>query len=126
MPDYKLSKFGIRVNDEPEDESEPDDDSEPEASSTRRYPNGRCPALAITHRGRCRAPVSRMNNADGFCGAHARERNPWTIHGDPEELILLTGRLDVATLGALDQEDVDFDVERIREAVEAVKRGEGA
>jgi len=111
-----LGDFGVDVqqasNEEPADEKE--------TETSREYRNGRCPAISVGKRRRCRAPVSRMNQARPFCGTHGRQYDPWTIEDSAEKLILITGRLDAMSLDELDQEDVDFDLDRIRDAVAAV------
>lgn len=102
-----------------------DDTDEDDAGTQQRsYRNGRCPGLNTSDRNRCAAPVSRMNAADGFCGTHGRMSEPWTIHDDPEKLIILTGRLDTLDLDDLEPDDVDFDLERIRDAVQAVQEAD--
>lgn len=100
-----------------------DNSTDTNDSSGRTYRNGRCPAIAVGTRQRCKSPRSRMNAAEPFCGSHAREHEPWTIHDDPETLILVTGGLDALSLDDLEPEDVDFDLGRIREAVAAVQEG---
>jgi hypothetical protein len=115
-----LTDFGGGVEQVDESDDHTDDASE---TTDRSYPNGRCPAIAVGSRQRCRAPVSRMKAADGFCGTHGRQRDPWTIHDEPEELILITGELDALSLADLDPDDADFDLDWIRQAVAAVTDG---
>ena len=83
-----LSDFGVDVQ-EP-DPVDGQGEEEP-TSPSRSYPNGRCPAINRGDRLRCAAPVSRMKDADGFCGTHGRASDPWTIHDEPEWLIRVTG-----------------------------------
>lgn len=116
-----LSAFGVDV---PEDDTE-DDEPETTTPDRKTYPNGRCPAIATGTRRRCRADVSRMKAAEPFCGTHGRQYNPWTIDDDPEKLILITGRLDSLSLDDLNANEVDFDLDRIKQAVKAVKRNRG-
>jgi len=118
-----LTDFGVEIPDGPASDEEEDRDGEVD-SSARTYRNGRCPAINVGDRRRCAAPVSRMKAADGFCGTHRRERDPWTIDSDPEELILLTGELDALSLDQLESHEVDFDLERIRAAVETVQEAD--
>ncbi len=113
-----LTDFGVDVVD---DESTADEGSESEPDVGRSYPRGRCPAISTGTRRRCRSPVSRMKRAGDFCGVHGRDNDPWTIHDDAETLILLTGELDALSLEDLEPGDVDFDLERIRTAVDAVQ-----
>ncbi|MFA1612032.1 hypothetical protein [Halobellus rubicundus] len=112
-----LTDFGGGVE-QPDDHDDHTDDASETAG--RSYPNGRCPAIAVGSRKRCRAPVSRMKAAGEFCGTHGRQRDPWTIHDDPEKLILITGELDALSLADLNPDGVDFDLDRIRQAVAAV------
>jgi len=115
-----LTDWGVDV----EDEAETVDETPAEESDIGwSYPRGRCPAISTGSRKRCRSPVSRMQRAGDFCGVHGREDDPWTIYDGPETLILLTGELDALSLGDLAPEDVDFDLEQIRTAVEAVQEG---
>lgn len=112
-----LSDFGVDVETTDPEPDQPDAD---EGDTGRTYPNGRCPAIATSTRQRCAGNVSRMNAADGFCGVHRRERDPWTIHDHPEKLILVTGELDALSLDEVDPDAVDFDLARVRAAVRAV------
>lgn len=146
-----LSDFGVDVQEpEPEPAGEPEGQEQPGPNYHR---NGRCPAINRGDRQRCRAPVSRMNDADGFCGTHGRASDPWTIHDEPRWLIRVTGsraaRCRAVKLGGdrctnscgalelfcgthedwahetVDElEDGELDVELIREAVEAVAGAE--
>lgn len=111
-----LGDFGVNVQ-QPVDE---DPVTEEETESSREYRNGRCPAISVGERRRCRAPVSRMKEAEPFCGTHGRQHDPWTIDGPAEKLILITGRIDAMSLDELDQDEVGFDLDRIRDAVAAV------
>lgn len=113
-----LTDFGL------EEQANHADGGGGEDSSRRTYRNGRCPAISITTRKRCASSVSRMNAADGFCGVHGREHDPWTIHDDPEALVIVTGGLDCLSLDDLDESDVDFDLGLIRDALGAVDGGE--
>lgn len=85
-----LTDFGVDVAD-PEPETAEDEPESADDSPRREYRNGRCPAINVGDRHRCRAPVSRMKASDGFCGTHGRARDPWTIHDEPEWLIRVTG-----------------------------------
>lgn len=112
-----LSDFGVDVEDPASNEpAEASDD----ASTSRQYRNGRCPAITTDGRRRCAAPVSRMKDADGYCGTHGRQHDPWSIHSDPETLILLTGRIDALSLSDVAPEAVDFDLDAVRNAVHAI------
>lgn len=84
-----LSDFGVDVQEPQEDaHDEPERQEAPGPNYSR---NGRCPALTTQERRRCRAPVSRMNDADGYCGTHGRANDPWSIHDEPAWLIRVTG-----------------------------------
>jgi len=84
-----LSDFGVDVSEaEPEPEDEGDRQEQPSPNYHR---NGRCPAINFGDRQRCSSPISRMTDADGFCGTHGRANDPWTIHDEPEWLIRVTG-----------------------------------
>lgn len=146
-----LSDFGVDVDDEPEETSEASDASN--TSDTPGYPNGRCPAINTGDRQRCRSAVSRMKDADGFCGTHGRARDPWTIDDSPRWLVKVTGsraaRCRALKLGGdrctnacgplehfcgthddwphdtVDElEDGEIDVDRIREAISAIEGAE--
>lgn len=112
-----LSDFGGGVEATGDDVNDTDDSEEAQRPT---YRNGRCPAIAIGSRERCRSPISRMTDADGFCGTHGRYRDPWSIDDPVEKLILATGELDALSLDEVDAGAVDFDVKRIKRAVEAV------
>lgn len=110
-----LSDFGGGV-----ETTETTDTNEAGSSSTPSFPNGRCPAISVGTRKRCKAATSRMKKAEPYCGTHGRTTDPWDIHMPAEKLILITGELDAMSLDELDGEDVDFDLARITEAVDAV------
>jgi hypothetical protein len=112
-----LSDFGGGIE---RDDTIDDDTTKNVSTSTPNFPNGRCPAISVNSRVRCRAPTSRMKEADPYCGTHGRTHDPWDINAPAEKLILITGELDATSLDELDDEDVDFDLGRIIEAVEAV------
>lgn len=87
-----LSDFGVDV---PDDSGSDDatDTGESQAAPGPNYDrNGRCPALNTGDRTRCTAAVSRMKDAEGFCGVHGRQANSWTIHDNPRFLIRATGQ----------------------------------
>lgn len=111
-----LGDFGVEVQQSVDEDPVVEEESE----TSREYRNGRCPAISVGERRRCRAPVSRMKDAEPFCGTHGRQHEPWTIDDPAEKLILITGRIDAMSLGELDQEEVSFDLARVRDAVAAV------
>jgi len=80
-----LSDFGAGV-----DQPDSDDETEPATTTSRSYPNGRCPGIT-TDGTRCRANTSRMDN-DGLCSVHQRQHDPITIHDGPKRLIEVTSR----------------------------------
>lgn len=109
-----LSDWGVEVE-------EPEPEEQAEQSSRKNYRSGRCPAISVSSRSRCRGPISRMMRDREFCATHGRQPDPWTIHDDPETLIIVTGGLDCTSLDDLEPEDVDFDLGRIQEALEALE-----
>lgn len=119
-----LSDFGVGDPDDTDDEADESTADNSEEFHAPSYPRGRCPAITAKSRKRCKAPVSRMKAAGEMCGVHGRESDPWTIHDDPETLILLTGGLDSLSLADLDPDDVDLDLDRIRDALAAVQEGD--
>lgn len=56
------------------------------AVSTKTYPSGRCRAIALAERRRCRNPCAR-GRREGLCATHAAETDPVTIDSDPRTLI---------------------------------------
>lgn len=114
-----LSDFGVDVGDASSSESsETSDDAT--TTTSRQYRNGRCLAITTTGRRRCASPISRMNAAGEYCGTHGRQHDPWSIHDDPETLILVTGGIDALSLSDVDASEVDFDLEAVRDAVHAI------
>jgi len=112
-----LTDFGVDVKDPREPA---DTDAEPDGPS---YPNGRCPVISTTTNKRCRMPVSRMKRAGDRCGTHSKVQavDPVTIDSPPETLVMVTGDLAAPSLDVIEPDDVDFDLERIRTAVKAVR-----
>lgn len=149
-----LSDFGAGLNRESRFATEQSATSTGDNDSSKTYQNGRCPALTTGDRRRCRAPVSRMKAADGFCGTHGRQHDPLSIRDDPEWLIRATGARTARCRalqrngerctsscgpleyfcgthtdwpnGTVDElEPGELDVDRIREALQAVQDGGG-
>lgn len=84
-----LSDFGVDVQEA--EGVDGNEGGEEHTSTSRSYPNGRCPAINVGDRNRCAAPVSRMKDSGEFCGVHGRAADPWTIHDEPRWLIRVTG-----------------------------------
>jgi len=58
----------------------------PASTATRAYPGGRCRAIALAERRRCRNSCAR-GRRDDLCATHAAETDPVTIDSDPRTLI---------------------------------------
>jgi hypothetical protein len=58
----------------------------PASTPTQTYPSGRCRAIALAERRRCRNSCAR-GRRDDLCATHAAETDPVTIDCDPRTLI---------------------------------------